>query len=124
MLKYQFLFAFTIMKKMIAIFTFVNLTSKFKNFASCFTKFIISRISGNFRGNFVLKFMPKFLQAKKLFKFSQGMYFSLKSFNTFFRLPKITSVKTHLKSRLNKKRGRPSFLPEDLMTKVISMVLW
>ena len=54
------------MEKMIAIFTFVYLTSKFKNFAYCFTKFIISRISGNFRGNFVLKFMPKFPQATKI----------------------------------------------------------
>ena len=37
---------------------------------------------------------------QKLFQFLQGMYFSPKSFLTFFRLPKITKVKTHLKSRL------------------------
>ena len=37
---------------------------------------------------------------QKLFQFPQGIYFSLKSFLTFFRLPKITRVKTHLKSRL------------------------
>ena len=37
---------------------------------------------------------------QKLFQFPQGMCFSLISFLILFRLPKITRVKTHLKSRL------------------------
>ena len=39
---------------------------------------------------------------QKLFRFLQGMYFCLKSFLTFCRLPKTTRVKTRLKSRLKK----------------------
>ena len=55
MLKYQSLFVFKVTKKIIAIFTFVYLISNVETFAEiCFTKFYISRISGNFRGSFFL----------------------------------------------------------------------
>ena len=99
MSKYQSLFAFRVMKKNDCNFYICLPCFKVGSFC-CFTKFIISRISGNFRVSFFLWFIPKFAPATKIISILQGMYFSLKSFLTFLRLPKIIRVKTYLKSRL------------------------
>ena len=65
--------------------------------------------------------MPKFAQATNIISFPQGMYFSLRSFLTFFRLPKNNKGKKPSEVK-TKKRGRPSLLPHEPMTKVIFMV--
>ena len=56
-----------------------------------------------FAGTSFFSLCQNLRKPQKWFQFPQGMYFSLKSFLTFFRLPKITRVKTHLKSRLKNK---------------------
>ena len=103
MLKYESLYAFTVMKKKaIAIFTFLYGTSKFETFAEILFHEIYHIVyQWYFSRELLFVVYANITQATKIISIpSRYVFLSLKSFLTFLRLPKITRVKTHLKSRL------------------------
>ena len=105
MLKYESLYAFTVMKKeAIAIFTFLYVTSKFETFAEILLHEIYHIMyQWYFSRELLFVVYANITQATQIISIPSRYVFlslSLKSFLTFLRLPKITRVKTHLKSRL------------------------
>ena len=88
-------------KKWLPLLHLFNLLQSLKlSLKYCFTKFLYQVSNIIFVGTSFCGLCQNLCKPQKLFQFPQGIYFSLKSFLTFFRLPKITRVKTHLKSRL------------------------
>ena len=118
--KYQSLVAFTFMKKWLPFLHLFTLLQSLKlSLKYCFTKFIISRISGNFRVNFFFVVYTKICSSHKNYFNSLNVCISLS--NLFLLSLGCQNNKGKNQSEVkNRKRGRPSLLPDEL----IKLFLW